>query len=127
MQYRHSEDPGVTEQPLDIYQPRAVENLGVWPFDGRSLKAYGIVADGQGIDAAMQVLARLLVNQEVLPRVETEGASNGMGFIFIHPGALGLTISSHWWCQGSVLCQHNYRKPYAASQQLNTRDRTVVA
>ncbi|WP_292562847.1 hypothetical protein [Mesorhizobium sp.] len=56
-----------------------------------------------------------------------EGDDNGMGFVIIHPGELGVSISVHWWIQGSVLCQHIYRKLYSAAEPMDTVKRPVVA
>jgi hypothetical protein len=72
-------------------------------------------------------LAQSFVRQDVLPRVEDEGDDNGMGFVIIHPGELGVSILAHWWIQGSVLCQHIYRKLYSAIDPMDTVKRPVIA
>ncbi|WP_244512824.1 hypothetical protein [Ensifer sp. LC163] len=41
-------------------------------------------------------LAQTFVRQDVLPRVTDEGHDNGLGFVIIHPGKLGVSISAHW-------------------------------
>ncbi|AMY03606.1 hypothetical protein A4R29_14390 [Mesorhizobium ciceri biovar biserrulae] len=56
-----------------------------------------------------------------------EGDENGMGFVIIHPGELGVSILAHWWIQGSVLCQHIYRKLYSATEPMDTVKRPVIA
>lgn len=101
--------------PIDVYQPRHVEHLGRWKTAGPLFKIYGLLADGRTIDEPMTALARQVVDQQVLPRVKMQGQSNDLGFVIIHPGTLGLTVSSHWWCQGSVLGQYNYRTLYGAA------------
>lgn len=113
--------------PIEIHHPRHVEHLGIWRAGDLQVKAYGILADGCTIEDDMIALAQSILKKEVLPRAREEGQSNELGFVFVHPGALGLTISAHWWCQGSVLCQHNYRRVYGAAAPLDTRDRPVVA
>ncbi|WP_210209364.1 MULTISPECIES: hypothetical protein [Ensifer] len=55
------------------------------------------------------------------------GDSNGLGFVIVHPGSLGISISAHWWIQGSVLCQRNYRKLYTASEPMDAARRPAIA
>jgi hypothetical protein len=49
--------------------------------------------------------------------------------VIIHPGELGISILAHWWIQGSVLCQHIYRKLYSAidPMDMDTVKRPVIA
>ncbi|WP_246662727.1 hypothetical protein [Rhizobium sp. P44RR-XXIV] len=75
----------------------------------------------------MIALAETIVQEEVLPRVRDEGDDNGMGFVIIHPGEMGVSILAHWWIQGSVLCQHIYRKLYGAAEPMDTMKRPVIA
>lgn len=117
----------MAQPPTETHHPRHVEHLGIWRAGDLQVKAYGILADGRTIEGDMIPLAQSILEKEVLPRVREEGQSNELGFVFVHSGALGLTISAHWWCQGSVLCQHNYRQVYGAAAPLDTRDRPVVA
>ncbi|MBD9647080.1 hypothetical protein IB267_01810 [Ensifer sp. ENS09] len=101
---------------IEVYRPRDVSVLGDWDIGGLKLKAYGLAAVGRHVDDAMVVFAQSFVRQDVISRVAAEGDSNGLGFVIIHAGSLGISISAHWWIQGSVLCQHNYRKLYSASE-----------
>jgi hypothetical protein len=116
----------MNSKPIEIYHPRTVSHLGLWDMASLQFKIYGLVADNRRIDQAMLSLAQSFVQAEVLPRVADEGDDNGMGFVIIHPGESGVTVSAHWWIQASVLCQHNYRKPYAAAQPLDTVKRPVI-
>jgi hypothetical protein len=113
--------------PVEIYQPRKVSDMGQWDIGGLKFKVYGLVADDKKVDQPLMALAQSFVQNEVLPLVAQEGQDNGMGFVIIHPGELGVTISVHWWIQGSVLCQHNYRKLYSATKPMDTVRRPVVA
>ncbi|RUV19466.1 hypothetical protein [Mesorhizobium sp. M7A.F.Ca.MR.245.00.0.0] len=117
----------MNSETIEIYHPRGVSNLGQWDIGGLKLKVYGLVADNKKVDGPMVTLAQSFVRQEVLPRVVDEGDDNGMGFVIIHPGELGVSISVHWWIQGSVLCQHIYRKLYSAAEPMDTVKRPVVA
>ncbi|WP_229884061.1 hypothetical protein [Roseobacter sp. MH60115] len=113
--------------PTETHHPRRVEHLGIWSAGALKFKAYSILAEGSAIGDDMVALAQSILLEDVVPRAQHEGESNDLGFVFVHPGALGLTISVHWWCQGSVLCQHNYRRVYGATAPLDTRDRPVIA
>ncbi|NGN44406.1 hypothetical protein G6N74_25360 [Mesorhizobium sp. CGMCC 1.15528] len=117
----------MSSETIEIYRPRGVSNLGRWDIGDLKLKIYGLVADNRKIDQATVTLAQSFVRQDVLPRVAEEGDDNGMGFVIIHPGELGVSISAHWWIQGSVLCQHIYRKLYSASEPMDTVKRPVIA
>lgn len=117
----------MTSGAIEIYRPRPVSDLGQWDIGGLRLKVYGLVADDKTVDEATMAIAQAFVRQDVLPRVTEEGEDNGMGFLIIHPGELGVSILAHWWIQGSVLCQHIYRKPYAAIEPMDTVRRPVIA
>jgi hypothetical protein len=117
----------MNSQIIEIYHPRGVSNLGLWDVAGLKFKVYGLVADNKAIDQGMLILAQSFVQLDVLPRVADEGGDNGMGFVIIHPGELGISISAHWWIQGSVLCQHIYRRLYSATEPMDTVKRPVIA
>lgn len=114
---------GVTE----LYRPRAVSDLGLWEIAPLTLKVYGLVADGQQITDAAIDDARSFVNEDVPPLVAAEGEDNGLGFVIVHPGDLGLSILAHWWIQGSVLCQHIRRRLWGADRPMDTVARPVIA
>jgi hypothetical protein len=117
----------VDSKPIEIYRPRGVLNLGQWDIGGLAFKVYGLVADNKTIDGDILTLAQSFVRQDVMPRVMDEGDDNGMGFVILHTGETGISILAHWWIQGSVLCQHIYRKQYAASTPVDTARRPVIA
>ena len=52
---------------------------------------------------------------------------NGLGFIIIHPGDLGVSILAHRWVQGSVLCQKIRRKLYGPAEPMDTATGPVIA
>ncbi|WP_312361989.1 hypothetical protein [Ensifer sp.] len=117
----------MTSRTIEIYTPRRVSHLGQWDIGGLALKVYGLVADTKAVDAALLAQAQAFVRSDVLQRVAAEGQEDGLGFIIIHPGTLGVSISAHWWIQGSVLCQHIYRKLYSATEPMDTATRPVIA
>lgn len=117
----------MTDGPIEIYRPRVVSDLGNWIIGSLQLKVYGLLAEEKNINAEMETKAKRFIEIEVLKRVSTMGESNNLGFIIIHPGDLGISISAHWWVQGSVLCQHIYRQLYGANEPLDTVTRPVVA
>ncbi len=111
----------------EIYQPRAVSDLGLWEIEGLKLKVYGLMAQNKEITRAMVTHGQSFVRDEVLPVVAAEGDSNGLGFVIIHPGDLGISTAVHWWIQGSVLCQQIHRQVYGAAAPMDTKTRPVVA
>lgn len=113
--------------PLEPYEPRTVSHHGLWVVGDLHFKIYGLLADGQLLEPETFDLARGFLEQDVLNKVAQMGDSNGLGFVILHPGELGLTIAAHWWAQGSVLCQHIYRQQYDADTPLDTVNRPAVA
>ena len=113
--------------PVEIYHSRPVSDLGVWDYGDLHLKVYGLLATGKTVSETDLSTARNFIADEVLSRVDQMGDSNGLGFVIIHPGDLGISIAVHWWVQGSVLCQHIYRKEYGSNEPMDTVTRPVVA
>ena len=110
----------------EIYRPRLLRALGQWPYPELQLKVYGLIADDQSLDQSMQDTARTFIENEVLGAVASTGESDGLGFVIVHPGTLGLSVSAYWWTQGSVLCQRFYRKLYDAKDPLNMASRASI-
>jgi len=117
----------MTDNPIEIYHPRAISDQGIWDIGTLQFKVHGLLADGKTLSDEMETKARQFVRTEVLERVAAMGDSNELGFIIIHPGELGVSISAHWWVQGSVLCQHIHRQLYAINEPMDTVVRPVVA
>ena len=111
----------------ELYRPRAVSDLGLWNVGSLTLKVYGIVADGKEVTDETLNDAYAFVSEEVPPLVAAEGEDNGLGFVIIHPGDLGVSVLAHWWIQGSVLCQHIRRQLWGADTPMNTAERPVIA
>lgn len=109
------------------YKPRIVSDLGNWGIGPLQVKVYGILADGQALTASIIADARAFALKDVPPLVAAEGDDNGLGFIVIHPGDLGVSILVHWWIQGSVLCQHIQRTLWGQKDPMDTVSRPVVA
>ncbi|MDF1793723.1 MAG: hypothetical protein P1U88_17555 [Thalassobaculaceae bacterium] len=112
--------------PTEIYRPRAVAMHGIQRVGSIEIKVYGLCADGQTITDEMMSTSQRFLEAEVLPRATATGGSNGLGFVIIHPGELGLSISAHWWIQGCVLCQHFFRQAYGAQQPVAANSRPVI-
>ncbi|WP_119168820.1 hypothetical protein [Algihabitans albus] len=117
----------MNSERLERYRPRALSGLGRWDISPLRLKVYGLCAEGQALSDSLLEEARDFTRSEVPPRVEAEGQDNGLGFVIVHPGDLGVSISAHWWIQGSVLCQHIRRRLWGAKAPLDTVRRPVVA
>ncbi|RED52356.1 hypothetical protein [Aestuariispira insulae] len=113
--------------PIVRYQPRIISDLGLWKEQAVTFKLYALLADGRSVSEDMRKSAKKIVTDDVLPRIREMGDSNDLGFIIIHPGETGLSISAHWWVQGSVLCQHNHRHAYGADEPMDTVTRPVIA
>jgi hypothetical protein len=114
---------GVTE----LYSPRSVEHLGFWDVGHIKLKIYGVVAAGKELTSSMIDDAKAFVVQDLPPLVSAEGDDNGLGFVIIHLGDLGISVVAHWWIQGSVLCQHIRRTLWGADKPMDTATRPVIA
>lgn len=112
---------------LEVYRPRTISDLGVWEVGQLQLKVYGIMAEGKELSETIVTDAKAFANKDVLPLVEAEGEDNGLGFVVIHPGDLGVSVLVHWWIQGSVLCQHITRTLWGADKPMNTAARPVIA
>jgi len=113
--------------PVEIYVPRTVTDLGQTRSAGITWKRYGLTADAQAITEDMLRLTDQVLANEVPLRVANMGNSNRVGFVITHPGTAGITIAAQWWAEGSVLCQHIYRRAYDAAAPLDTITRPAVA
>jgi hypothetical protein len=90
-------------------------------------KVYDLLAEGKAVSAETVETADTFLRQDVMCDVVKMGDSNGLGFVIIHPGELGVTIAAQWWAQGSVLCQRIYRRQYDETVALDTINRPAVA
>ncbi|MEO1291754.1 MAG: hypothetical protein AAFV62_02815 [Pseudomonadota bacterium] len=112
--------------PIETYRPRAVSDHGIWDIGSVRYKAYGLLAEGQSLTDIHVAQARQFLSAEVAKAVVSMGDSNGLGFVIIHPGDLGVSISAQWWVQGSVLCQRIHRQLYGAHEPMDTVTRPVI-
>lgn len=112
---------------FEQYLPRPVTDLGNWDIHGLKYKVYGITAKGKEISETLLDDARRFIATEVSVLIRAQGEDNGLGFVVIHPGDLGVSILVHWWIQGSVLCQHITRKLWDADVPLDSASRPVIA
>lgn len=112
---------------LSVYQPRAVSSLGVWQVGHLRLKVYGITAEGQKLTDGIASKAHAFAQRDLPPLVAAEGDDDGLGFVIIHPGELGVSVLLHWWIQGSVLCQHIERTLWGNDRPMDTASRPVIA
>jgi hypothetical protein len=117
----------MTTGPIELYRPRAVAQLGMWEVGYLKLKVYGVVVVGKELTSSMIDDAHSFVAQDLPPLVLAEGDDNGLGFVIIHPGDLGISVLVHWWIQGSVLCQHIRRTLWGADGPMDTVTRPVIA
>ncbi len=111
----------------ELYIPRTVIHLGLWDVSHLKLKVYGVLAAGRELTSAMIDEAKSFVARDLPPLVLAEGDDNGLGFVIIHPGDLGISVLAHWWIQGSVLCQHIRRTLWGADKPMDTATRPVIA
>lgn len=114
---------GVTE----LYRPRSVSHLDTWDVGHLRLKVYGILAPGRALTQAIIDDAKAFVDEDLPSLVSADGEDNGLGFVIIHPGELGVSVLAHWWIQGSVLCQHIRRTLWGAERPMDTATRPVIA
>jgi hypothetical protein len=104
-----------------------LSSLGVWDVGHLRLKVYGITAEGQSLTDSIVSKAQVFAQRDLPPLVTAEGEDDGLGFIIIHPGELGVSILLHWWIQGSVLCQHIERTLWGSDTPIDTASRPVIA
>jgi hypothetical protein len=104
-----------------------VSNLGVWKIGHLRLKVYGITAEGQNLSDSIVSKAHAFAQRDLPSLVAAEGEDDGLGFVIIHPGQLGVSVLLHWWIQGSVLCQHIERTLWGANTPMDTASRPVIA
>ncbi len=116
----------MTAAPHELYQPRRVTDCGGVDAPPLRMKVYGLAASGQTITDEMRAQATRFLTGDVVAKVSQMGDSNDLGFVIIHPGDWGVTIAAQWWVQGSVLCQHIYRKLHDAAEPMDTVTRPVV-
>ena len=117
----------MTPDHIELYRPRQATQMKIWRAGPLRFKIYGLCAQGQTLSPIVIDDARRFVTCEVPPIAAEEGASNDLGFVIIHAGDLGVSISAHWWIQGSVLCQHLTRRLWHAHAPMDTAKRPVVA
>lgn len=104
-----------------------MSGLDVWHIGDLRLKVYGITADGQELTDDLVSKAQAFAQRELPALVAAEGEDNGLGFVIIHPGELGVSVLLHWWIQGSVLCQHIERTLWGNDKPMDTASRPVIA
>ncbi|MFK7938271.1 MAG: hypothetical protein AB8B82_02750 [Roseovarius sp.] len=113
--------------PIEVYTARDTTDRGVWDVGPLQFKVYELRAEGKTVTPEMIETAQAFLRDEVVHDAQKMGDSNGLGFVILHPGALGVTIAAHWWAQGSVLCQRIYRRQYDDAAPLDTINRPAVA
>lgn len=112
---------------FEEYEIRQTTRLANWQLKDMDFKVYGVCVEGSYISDQMLETAKTVLENEAVARIDELGGSDKLGFIIVHSGALGLTIGIYWWTQGSVLCQHVYRKEYSLNITLDTITRPVIA
>ena len=112
--------------PVERHHPRQVSSLGNWEIGTLRLKVYGLGLSGNSVTEDHVTGGKEFIRKDVLPRVDAEGKSNGLGFVIIHPGTTGISTSVHWWIEGCVLCQHIKRIVYETGKELDTVVRPVI-
>ncbi|MCK7615925.1 hypothetical protein [Roseibium sediminicola] len=112
--------------PVEIYRPRDAAFRAIWEIGVIKFKVYDLLAQGKTVTGEMLETADSFLREEVVRDVGKMDDNNGLGFVIIHPGDLGVTIAAQWWSQGSVLCQRIYRHQYD-DVPLDTIRRPAVA
>ena len=99
------------------YPERALEGLGIWVMGSHRLKAYGLFPAGNSLTKEDQEKANRLVHSG-FARFNDNVDPRNFGFVLIHKGTEGLTVSAHWWVEGCVLCHDHYRMPFHGDDPL---------
>ncbi|WP_068408574.1 hypothetical protein [Labrenzia sp. OB1] len=66
----------------------------------------GRALGGDDVAEAQALIAARVADIEVAPGQEYPG------FVIVHMGGEGMTLASHWWVEGCILCQDLLRLPY---------------
>lgn len=93
------------------YHPRAVVPLELWKVPPFTFKVYGLSDQGRPLDLDDVSQARDLITAR-LADIEVEPGQQYPGFVIVHKGSEGMTLTSHWWVEGCILCQDLLRRPY---------------
>ncbi len=117
----------MTSNLEENYKPRSISKHGILQINDIKFKVYGLSVERKSIYDKMLIEAKEFSTDTVFPKILSEGEYNGLGFIIIHPGDRGLSISVHWWIQGSVLCQQIKRQLYNSNTPMDTAKRPAVA
>lgn len=110
------------------YRPReVVSDLGTWESGTQKFKVYGILAEGQKITENIINNAHNYLLNDIPDVIGSNDENDGLGFVIIHPGELGVSVLVHWWIQGSVLCQHVRRWLWGSDVAIDMSSKHVVA
>ncbi|MEL7217942.1 MAG: hypothetical protein AAGK01_05875 [Pseudomonadota bacterium] len=77
-------------------QPRHLASLRGQQFSALRGMLYALTTDGQALTDDTRVVTARFISDDVNPCAEASFESNGLGFVIIHPGTAGLSISAHW-------------------------------
>ncbi len=104
-------NPSPEPVDLDRYPPRITVALGRRIFSSFDLKLYGLHLEGNGIeDADVRDAEATLAPR--LAAVAADPHERLPGFVILHKGTEGVTLSAYWWIEGCILCHDHMRRPY---------------
>jgi hypothetical protein len=112
--------------PDEVWAPRSVVRLGLWPAGPVELKAYGILADAsRPLDSDLVEPARAVAEGEGPAIGTTE--HRGIGFVILHRGTEANWLLVHWWIAGGACAERLYASPLDAPARFAPLDRPLMA
>ncbi|GAA0784575.1 hypothetical protein E1180_01440 [Roseibium denhamense] len=97
-------EPGHT-----IYAPRHLKNSGVRAFQCGNFKLY-ILSAGQTAPSNPDLADASELLETHIKNLFNPETPEVTGFVILHFGSDGTTISINWWVEGCVLCQEVVRR-----------------
>ena len=87
------------------YAARFFGRLPAWSVEDLQLKVYSITKDDRLVSRDIITAARSYVKDDLPPAVGAEGESEGVGYIILHEGEIGVWLLAHWWAHRDICCQ----------------------
>jgi hypothetical protein len=110
----------------DIWAPRSVVRLGLWPAGPVELKAYAILADASHpLDSDLIEPARAVAEADGPAIAATD--HRGVGFAILHRDPESNWLLVHWWIAGGSCAERLYASPPGEAGRFAPVERPLMA